>query len=48
MSVYDEMLSLAEEAKAAAQVVANLSSGIKNELLLKMADALESDQATLQ
>lgn len=48
MSIYDEMLTLAEEAKAAAQVVANLSSGVKNELLLKMADALEAEQATLQ
>lgn len=48
MSIYDEMLTLAEEAKAAAQVVATLSSGIKNELLLKMADALEAEQGTLQ
>jgi len=48
MSIYDEMLTLAEEAKVAAQVVANLSSGIKNELLLNMADALEAEQATLQ
>lgn len=48
MSVYDEMLTLAEEAKLAAQVVANLSSGVKNELLLKMADALEAEQGALQ
>lgn len=48
MSIYDEMLTLAEEAKAAAQVVANLSSGVKNELLLKMADELEAKQALLQ
>lgn len=48
MSVYDQMLTLAEEAKTAAQVVANLSTGVKNELLLKMADALEAQQAVLQ
>ena len=48
MSVYDDMLALAVEAKAAAQVMANLSSGVKNDLLLKMAEALEAEQGTLQ
>jgi len=48
MSIYDEMLALAEEAKSAAQIVANLSSGIKNQLLIRMADALEAQQSTLQ
>lgn len=48
MSIHDEMLILAKEAKAAAQVVANLSSGVKNDLLLKMAAALEAEQGALQ
>ncbi|HKJ05386.1 MAG TPA: glutamate-5-semialdehyde dehydrogenase [Geopsychrobacteraceae bacterium] len=48
MSVYDEILMLAQEAKAAAQEMANLSSGVKNDLLLKMADALEAEQDSLQ
>lgn len=48
MSVYDEMLALAQAAKAAAQVMANLSSAVKNELLLQMAAGLESRQSELQ
>ncbi|PLX93135.1 MAG: glutamate-5-semialdehyde dehydrogenase [Desulfuromonas sp.] len=48
MSVYEEMLTLAEDAKEAAQVMANLSSGVKNEVLLNMAAQLEAQQAVLQ
>ncbi|MDT8423776.1 MAG: glutamate-5-semialdehyde dehydrogenase [Desulfuromonadales bacterium] len=42
MSVAVEMRQLAREAKAAARVLANLSSQVKNELLNNMADALEA------
>ncbi|MDF1579358.1 MAG: glutamate-5-semialdehyde dehydrogenase [Desulfuromonadales bacterium] len=42
MSVAVEMRQLAREAKAAARVLANLSSQVKNELLKNMADALEA------
>ena len=48
MSVGDEMLALAREAKQAARVMATLSSGVKNELLQKMAAALEACSAELQ
>ncbi|MDT8419817.1 MAG: glutamate-5-semialdehyde dehydrogenase [Desulfuromonadales bacterium] len=48
MSIYDEMLALAEDAKVAAQVMANLSSGVKNELLLNMAEQLEAQRDILQ
>jgi glutamate-5-semialdehyde dehydrogenase len=40
MSVALEMLNIAQEAKAASQVLASLSSAIKNELLLNMAQSL--------
>lgn len=42
MSVAVEMRQLAREAKAAARVLANLSSQVKNDLLNNMADALEA------
>ena len=42
MSVAAQMLELAREAKAAARVLANLSSQVKNELLFDMAAALEA------
>lgn len=42
MSVAVEMRQLAREAKAAARVLANLSSQVKNDLLNTMADALEA------
>ena len=48
MSVRDEMLALAREAKQAARVMATLSSGVKNELLQKMAAALEECSEELQ
>ncbi len=48
MSVRDEMLALAREAKQAARVMATLSSGVKNELLQNMAAALEECSEELQ
>ncbi|NIQ97917.1 MAG: glutamate-5-semialdehyde dehydrogenase [Desulfuromonadales bacterium] len=42
MSVYDEMLQVASEARQASRVMANLSSGVKSELLHGMADGLEA------
>jgi glutamate-5-semialdehyde dehydrogenase len=48
MSVRDEMLALAREAKQAARVMATLSSGVKNELLQRMAAALEECSEELQ
>jgi glutamate-5-semialdehyde dehydrogenase len=42
MSVRDEMRQLAREAKEAARIMAGLSSGVKNDLLQHMADALEA------
>ena len=40
MSVAQEMLKVAQEAKAASQILAGLSSAVKNELLLNMAQSL--------
>jgi glutamate-5-semialdehyde dehydrogenase len=40
MSVAEQMLKIAEEAKKASQTLANLSSAVKNELLQRMAKAL--------
>ncbi len=47
MSTSDEMRQLAEEAKKAGRVMASLSSGIKNDLLNRMASALESQSLEL-
>ena len=47
MSVRDEMLSLARRAKEAAHTMATLSSAVKDELLLRMADALERETEAL-
>jgi len=47
MSLYDEMLQLARQAKQASRVMAKLSSAVKDELLLRMADALELGAAEL-
>ncbi|MDO3378590.1 glutamate-5-semialdehyde dehydrogenase [Geoalkalibacter halelectricus] len=42
MTIADQMLSLATEARQAGRVLANLSSAVKNDLLLRMAAALEA------
>ncbi len=47
MNVRETMLALAQEAKAAARVMANLSTTVKNELLERMAAALEASSAEL-
>ena len=47
MSLYDEMLQLARQAKQASRVMAKLSSAVKDELLRRMADALELGVAEL-
>jgi glutamate-5-semialdehyde dehydrogenase len=48
MSIHDEMLALAREAKKASRVIATLSSAVKNEMLCRMADALERESEALQ
>lgn len=48
MGVREEMLALAIAAQQASRQMAVLSSGVKNELLLKMAAALEAAEAGLQ
>ncbi|MCF6179531.1 MAG: glutamate-5-semialdehyde dehydrogenase [Geopsychrobacter sp.] len=48
MSIATEMLTLATEARDASRVIATLSSAVKNELLLKMAERLELNAANLQ
>jgi len=48
MDIREEMLALAIEAQQASRQMAVLSSGVKNELLLKMATALEAAEAELQ
>ena len=48
MGVREEMLTLAIEAQKASRQMAILSSGVKNELLQKMAAALEAAEAELQ
>jgi glutamate-5-semialdehyde dehydrogenase len=48
MGVREEMLDLAIAAQAASRQMAVLSSGVKNELLLKMAAALEKATVELQ
>ncbi len=47
MSVREEMLQLARQAKEASRVMAKLSSGVKDQLLRAMADALEQGGAEL-
>ena len=48
MSIREEMLALAIAAQQASRQMAILSSGVKDELLLQMATALEAAQAELQ
>jgi len=48
MSIGEEMLVLAVAAKQASRQMANLSSAIKNQLLLNMAAALEASSAHIQ
>jgi glutamate-5-semialdehyde dehydrogenase len=48
MSIAAEMLDLANQARTASRIIATLSSGVKNELLLKMAAHLEMHGETLQ
>jgi len=48
MSIAAEMQALAGKAREASRVVATLSTGVKNELLLKMAAKLEVSAAQLQ
>ncbi|SHJ10073.1 glutamate-5-semialdehyde dehydrogenase [Malonomonas rubra DSM 5091] len=48
MAIAEEMLALAIEAQKASRKMAVLSSGVKNELLLKMATALETAESELQ
>ncbi len=47
MSIAEQMLQVALEAKKASRTLATLSSGVKNELLKKMAAALEAGAETL-
>ncbi len=48
MGIAAQMLDLAVAAQQASRVMANLSSGVKNQLLLNMATALEQAQEHLQ
>ncbi|MBW2186259.1 MAG: glutamate-5-semialdehyde dehydrogenase [Deltaproteobacteria bacterium] len=48
MNVAQHIQDLSCEAKQAANIMANLSSAVKNDLLCRMADALESDATHLQ
>lgn len=48
MSVAQQIQDLSREAKQAANTMANLSSAVKNDLLCRMADALENDATHLQ
>ena len=48
MGIYEEMLACAQAAQKAARVMANLSSDVKDSLLLAMADALEAAETNLQ
>ncbi|KIH76071.1 glutamate-5-semialdehyde dehydrogenase [Geoalkalibacter ferrihydriticus] len=47
MTIAAQMLSLAAEARQAGRILANLSSAVKNDLLLRMAAALEAAGPTL-
>ncbi|OQY25684.1 MAG: glutamate-5-semialdehyde dehydrogenase [Desulfobacteraceae bacterium 4572_35.2] len=48
MSVAQHIQDLSCQAKQAANIMANLSTSVKNNLLCRMADALESDASLLQ
>lgn len=48
MEIAQQMLDLARAAQQASRTMANLSSDVKNHLLLQMADALEQSQVQLQ
>ncbi len=48
MSIAEEMLELATQAQIASRVIATLSSGVKNQLLQKMAAKLEDNTMALQ
>lgn len=48
MSVAQHIQELSREAKQAANIMADLSSSVKNDLLCRMADALENDAPHLQ
>ncbi len=48
MAISEEMLACAKAAQQAARIMANLSSGVKDRLLLTMADALEAAEPQLQ
>ena len=48
MAIGEEMLALAAAARQASRKMADLSSAVKNELLLGMADALQENTAFLQ
>ncbi len=48
MTIGEEMLTCAKAARQASLVMANLATGVKNQLLLQMADALEAAQDELQ
>jgi glutamate-5-semialdehyde dehydrogenase len=48
MNIAEEMLDLARRAREASHLMASLSSGVKNALLLAMADRLEQSQDALQ
>ena len=47
MTVRNDMLNLAREAKSASRIMATLSSAVKDELLLRMAEALEDNAESL-
>ena len=47
MNVTEQMLNVAEDAKSASRTLARLSSAVKNELLLNMAQALLNATETL-
>ncbi len=47
MSLENEIKQLAQEAREASHILATLSTAVKNELLQKMASALEANSATL-
>ena len=47
MSIRDEMLKVARDAKRASHVLSTLSSGVKDDLLRRMAEALEQQTETL-
>ncbi len=48
MSIAGEMLELANHAREASRIIAGLSSGVKNELLQRMATSLEENASALQ